>query len=434
MKIFSKYLKPSQIGSIYIVGAGVLFFASAITIMTVLEPEKTERKAKPMVENVITERNSREFGLDAVNDKVAVQTRELEEQSSELEQIRLENEKLQGELDQYAQDRKAQSRLFSELSEKVSDLEASRNQKPQTSLVDYQKSEKPEPKPTPTVNAKHPELTVNTERRQIKNTGFSYGGSPTTSDVTPKSDVTATTGIQGNTFTVSDHRTESLFTVVESSIATTTSDEKPAIYLPKGAILTGVLLTGLDAPTAAAAADSPLPVLVRIKKEAILPNYATLREVDECFALMAGYGDLSSERAMLRGESITCVRKDKSVIEADFRSFVVGEDGKNGLKGTLVTRNSSVLTNAMLAGFASGMSSMFSVSPVPVISTDVTGTKQYDSVFNADAVQGGAAVGASEAMNRLADYYMNLADAIHPVIEVGAGRVVDIVVTSGATL
>ena len=122
------------------------------------------------------------------------------------------------------------------------------------------------------------------------------------------------------------------------------------------------------------------------------------------------------------------------VIEADFRSFAVGEDGKNGLKGTLVTRNSKILANSMMAGFAAGLSSMFDVNPVPVLSTTSNGQTQYQDVFSTDALQGGAAKGASDAMNRLADYYMELADAMHPVIEVGAGRVVDMIVTNGTGL
>jgi conjugal transfer pilus assembly protein TraB len=230
-----------------------------------------------------------------------------------------------------------------------------------------------------------------------------------------------------------DGRTGNLFAVVESASTTQEVEESP-IYVPKGSILTGVLLTGLDAPTAASASDTPIPVLVRLKKEAILPNFAVVEEVRECFAILAGYGDLSSERVFLRGESITCVREDGGIIEANFKSFAVGEDGKNGLKGTLVSRNSTMLANAMMAGFASGMAAMFDVNPVPVITTSSDGTQQYQDVFSTDAVQGGAAKGASQSMGKLADYYMKLADSIHPVIEIGAGRVVDMVITEGAKL
>jgi len=43
-------------------------------------------------------------------------------------------------------------------------------------------------------------------------------------------------------------------------------------YLPAGAILQGVLLSGVDAPSGKAAMKDPIPVLARIKVDAILPN------------------------------------------------------------------------------------------------------------------------------------------------------------------
>lgn len=436
--MLSKYLTPSQISKVYMVVGCVSIFVIAINVMTFLESEKKPRKPKPVVENVITNRNTREFGLDAVNDRVIAQKRQLEVTKKELEQLQQRKTDLEDKVKSLEQANHAQSRLIDlvdDLQQKVAQLEKSQKESDKKLTYLNKKEnviETTEEPNIPNVSTKHPGLKVNPERRTIRTSGFSYSATPTTDSVDVSSMSNASND-KGYSYVAADKRTEALFTIIESDVKKERQD-KSEIYLPKGSILTGVLISGLDAPTAASAADTPVPVLVRVKKEAILPNYATLQEVNECFALMAGYGDLSSERAMLRGESITCVRKDKSVIEADFRSYAVGEDGKNGLKGTLVTRNSTVLANAMLAGFASGLSSMFNVNPVPVISTDSQGTQQYQDVFDVSALQGGAAKGASEAMDRLADYYMELADAIHPVIEVGAGRVVDMVVTTGTTL
>ena len=72
------------------------------------------------------------------------------------------------------------------------------------------------------------------------------------------------------------------------------------VFIPAGSILTGVLLNGLDAPTGKKAKKEPMPVLFRIKKEAILPNRFHA-DVRECFLLAAGFGDLSAERAYFRG-------------------------------------------------------------------------------------------------------------------------------------
>ncbi|NMU75841.1 conjugal transfer protein TraB, partial [Vibrio parahaemolyticus] len=97
-----------------------------------------------------------------------------------------------------------------------------------------------------------------------------------------------------------------------------------SIYLPSGSILTGVLINGMDAPTSQGARRDPFPSTLRIQKEAILPNRFRA-DVRECFLIVSGYGDLSSERAYLRGETFSCVRDDGGVIEAKLDSYAVGE-------------------------------------------------------------------------------------------------------------
>src|SRR5690554_1089308 len=75
-------------------------------------------------------------------------------------------------------------------------------------------------------------------------------------------------------------------------------EDVPEQFLPAGSIISGTLITGLDAPTSNSAKGNPHPALVRIKTESILPNRyrADLRE---CFMIVSGYGDMSSERAYL---------------------------------------------------------------------------------------------------------------------------------------
>lgn len=113
--------------------------------------------------------------------------------------------------------------------------------------------------------------------------------------------------------------------------------EPPPLYLPTGSILSGALITGLDAPTHDAAQREPFPVLIRLDQAAILPNRFRA-DIRACFLLAAGYGDLSSERAYLRGETLSCIRDDGGVMETRLDSYAVGEDGKAGLRDRLVTK------------------------------------------------------------------------------------------------
>lgn len=427
MKAWQKYLTPSQLGKVYISAGVVSIFFVTWGIMSLLEPEKKVRTPPPEIKSVITDRNSRIFGLDAVNDKVVEQAKLIKDQDEKISKLKEESEKLRekiAETNHLTQNNRNLEKQMENFKKEIAEL---RNQQAQ-SRKEIDSAKTANQQNNNSEGLLHPDLKVDPERRKVIGSSFSYGNTTASNDGYSRSQ----TNYESSNYV--DRRTGGLISIIEDKEKTALAKEQSPIYLPKGSILTGVLITGLDAPTAARATDNPVPVLVRIKKEAILPNFAVVQEVDECFAIMAGYGDLSSERAMLRGESITCVRHDNSVIEADFSGFAVGEDGKNGLKGTLVTRNSTVLANAMMAGFGAGLASMFNVNPVPVIATSTDGKKQYQDVFSSDAITGGAAKGASEAMTKLADYYMSLADSIHPIIEIGAGRVVDMVITQGAKL
>ena len=97
-------------------------------------------------------------------------------------------------------------------------------------------------------------------------------------------------------------------------------------YLPAGAFARAVLLSGLDAPTGGVANTNPHPVLLKLADHGTLPNRFRSR-VKECFVTAAGYGDISSERAYLRLERLSCVLSGGEVMEASVKGYVSGEDG-----------------------------------------------------------------------------------------------------------
>lgn len=200
----------------------------------------------------------------------------------------------------------------------------------------------------------------------------------------------------------------------------------PKMYLPSGSVIQGVMLTGLDAPTGKGALKDPVPVLVRIQKDAILPNRYRA-DVRECFALIAGQGDLASERAYLRSETISCVRHDKQVIDMSMKAYAVDTDGKAGLRGRLVSKQGSVLSKAILASFADGVSQAFKGrSPALKLDNQDVQPVSYDA-----AGYNGAIMGASSSLDRIAKYYLDLADQLFPILEIDAGREVTLVLVKG---
>ncbi len=222
------------------------------------------------------------------------------------------------------------------------------------------------------------------------------------------------------------------------------ADNTPELLrLPAGSLLSGQLITGLDVPTGQGARREPYPVLIRINAAAILPNrYRT--QVRDCFVLASGYGDLSSERAYLRSETLSCIFKlpsqeqgKEQVIEKPLEGYLAGEDGKAGLRGRLVSKQGQVMAKAAMAGFLGGVSEAFDIKPVPVFSMvpqNLDGAIQspfQTRLKGKEALQSSLVKGSNKALEKLADFYLKLADQMVPVIEISAERPVDLILTRG---
>lgn len=204
-------------------------------------------------------------------------------------------------------------------------------------------------------------------------------------------------------------------------------------FVPAGSIIEGVLLSGMDAPTSGAAQKNPVPALMRVSKEAILPN--RYREnIRECFIILAGEGELSSERAKMRSETISCIRKDGGVIEAPIDGYVTGEDGKVGMRGRLVSKQGSVLAKTFAAGLASGIAQVLTPQTVPQLSIGSTGSVQTQQADLGTAGEAGLYGGVANSAQQLSKFYLDLASQMFPVIEIDAGRKVTVILVRGTFL
>ena len=202
------------------------------------------------------------------------------------------------------------------------------------------------------------------------------------------------------------------------------------VYLPPS-FMQASLLSGLDAPTMNGAQSNPIPVLLRVRAPAILPNRVRAN-LKGCFIIAEGIGNLASERVMLRLVSLSCIAKDgHAVIDQPVKGFVVGSDGKIGLRGRVVSKMGAVLARAALAGFLTGFGNALNSSSW----TTWTSSVGTSSTLNSGEI-GRAALGSgvAAAAKKLADFYMKLADQTLPVIEVGATRRVTVVISKGVML
>jgi len=211
------------------------------------------------------------------------------------------------------------------------------------------------------------------------------------------------------------------------------SSETEKVFIPSGSMFTAVLLNGLDATTASVGQKNPMPVVFRVKREAVLPNFASI-DVRECFVMAAGYGQLASERAILRTENLSCVRNDGKVIETKLDAYIVGTDGKVGMPGRLVSKQGQMIAKALLGGVLSGIGNSLDRVRAPSLNINPGGTSIYERESMSSVFQSGLAGGVSSAANQIAKFYLDMAKEMFPVVEVQAGEVGTIIVTRGTQL
>ena len=199
-------------------------------------------------------------------------------------------------------------------------------------------------------------------------------------------------------------------------------------FMPVG-FVRAKLLGGIDASTGGQSQSDPQPMIFLLQDDAVLPN-GWRSKVRNCFVVAGGVGDLSSERAFGRLLNLSCIKHNGDVLEVAVKGSVFGEDGKNGMRGRLVTKQGQILANAAMAGIASGIGKGFGNQGVTVSQSPLGVTTQQSQ--DAKTVLNNAmAQGFGSAMDRLAQYWIERADRMYPVIEIDAGRVVDLAFTKG---
>lgn len=206
--------------------------------------------------------------------------------------------------------------------------------------------------------------------------------------------------------------------------------KKQSVYLPPS-FMEATLLSGLDAPTVESAKGQPVPVLLRVKDLAVLPNKVKAN-LKGCFVIAEGHGSLADERAHLRLVTLSCIaRNGDAVIDQKVKGFVVDEDGKIGLRGVVVSKMGSVLARSMLAGFFGGMGEAVRASSTTT-SISALGTTQ--AIEPSEILKAGAGGGIAQGALELQKFYLELAKQSLPVIEVGATKNVTLVISEGAEL
>lgn len=204
--------------------------------------------------------------------------------------------------------------------------------------------------------------------------------------------------------------------------------------LPAGAFAQAVLIGSVDANCGVSSTSDPKPVLLRILENGTLPNNFKSK-LKRCVAVGASHGDVSSERVYIRLERMSCIDKATGeVIETDVAGYIAGEDGKAGIRGEVVDRSGSMIARAAVGGFFGGISQFMQGSIMNQQLSQLSKETDGKAIFNMDALKQGGVQGVGSALDKLSDYYIKRAEQLQPVIQIAAGRTVDIVFTHGAKI
>lgn len=201
-------------------------------------------------------------------------------------------------------------------------------------------------------------------------------------------------------------------------------------YISETSYVTGILMGGIAVSTSVGSASSPVPIAIRITDRGNLPkNFKA--NLKKCRILGSSYGDLSSERAVVRVESLICENKDE-VTRTRIAGIVYGDDGMNGIRGRVIDMSSKHLRNAafgsMLSAFGNSLKSEGDLSITAFGAMNRKSKNTYDN-FKDNSLKG-----MGNAAEKIADYYIKQAENMSPILQIPGGTKVDVVFTKGVYL
>ena len=203
-------------------------------------------------------------------------------------------------------------------------------------------------------------------------------------------------------------------------------------YIPATSYVRGHLLGGIAVSTSVNSASEPIPVIIKLTSRGNLPaNFAV--DIKQCRLLASSYGDISSERAIIRAEELVCEDKAAGLVTTTKVAGVIyGDDGANGIRGAVVSMSDKHLKSAVIGGILSGFSNTakgqngLEITALGAVSTKKKGMK--------DMAHDGFLGGTASAAEKLANYHIKLAENISPVILVPGGTKVDVVFTKSVEI
>ena len=204
-------------------------------------------------------------------------------------------------------------------------------------------------------------------------------------------------------------------------------------YLPPNSYAPARVIVGVDASTGVASQTDPLPVVLRITgpaRSVMRGNELLSTDITGCLVNGAARGDLSAEKVYVKLVRMTCAQPGGRFAVSEVKGFI-SFAGKSGVRGRVVSREGSLVSQALLAGIVGGFGRGFSANANGIFTGQVGANGQREALSPTDILAGGFGQGAGEAADTVSRYLIERAEQYQPVVEMPTGIEVEIVFLDG---
>ena len=204
-------------------------------------------------------------------------------------------------------------------------------------------------------------------------------------------------------------------------------------YLPPNSYAPARVIVGVDASTGVASQTDPLPVVLRITgpaRSVMRGNELLSTDITGCLVNGAARGDLSAEKVYVQLVRMTCAQPGGRYAVSEVKGFIAFA-GKSGVRGRVVSREGSLVSQALLAGIVGGFGRGFSANANGIFTGQVGANGQREALSPTDILGGGIGQGAGEAADTVSRYLIERAEQYQPVVEMPTGIEVEIVFLDG---
>ncbi len=205
-------------------------------------------------------------------------------------------------------------------------------------------------------------------------------------------------------------------------------------YLPPNSYAPARVIVGVDASTGVASQTDPLPVVLRITgpaRSVTSGKRLLTTDLTGCLVNGAARGDLSAEKVYVKLARMTCAQPGGRYAVSEVKGFIAFA-GKSGVRGRVVSREGSLVGQALLAGIVGGFGRGFSANANGIFTGQVGANGKREALSPTDILTGGFGQGAGEAADTVSRYLIERAEQYQPVVEMPTGIEVEIVFLDGA--